>query len=294
MQSFNRNMIINWGVFPVLAAGAIGLAIGATKDESPKVGLPPTVGTVAIATPAAPAAKPQAIAGEKTVVCDAVPMGDGSIRSWVRVGTDGYPLAVGVTFTESALNNLPTGGGKSCCDGPEFALALPKNIPSLPFQHIVVNWNPTGHPPEGIYTVPHFDFHFYTISADEREAITGAGEDAAKCAKPLAAECVAPGYICPPGTVVPKMGTHYLSAATPELHGQKFTKTFLYGAYDGKINFLEPMITKAYLETRPTEVIPVQQPKQYTTPGHYPAAYQIKFDERTKEYTVSLEQLSAK
>jgi hypothetical protein len=131
------------------------------------------------------------------------------------------------------------------------------------------------------------------ISPEEREAITGEGPDLAKCAKPLPAECIAPGYICPPGTIVPKMGSHWILSTTPELHGQKFTKTFLYGAYDGKISFVEPMITKAYLETKPNEVIELARPKQYSVAGYYPSSYQIKFDERAREYTVSLEGMSA-
>src|SRR5256885_16731648 len=39
------------------------------------------------------------------------PLGDGTIRSWVRVDAHNKPTSVGVTFTEAALQNLPTTGG---------------------------------------------------------------------------------------------------------------------------------------------------------------------------------------
>lgn len=31
----------------------------------------------------------------------------------------------------------------------------------VPFQSMQFAWESAGHEPEGIYTVPHFDFHFY-------------------------------------------------------------------------------------------------------------------------------------
>lgn len=37
-----------------------------------------------------------------------------------------------------------------------------------------LNWEPSGHPTEGVYTIPHFDFHFYMISEEEVMNITGA------------------------------------------------------------------------------------------------------------------------
>ena len=39
--------------------------------------------------------------------------------------------------------------------------------------------------------------------------------------------------------------------------GEPFTKTFIYGSYDGTFIFGEPMVAKAYLETKPaTAVLP--------------------------------------
>src|SRR5436309_526546 len=65
----------------------------------------------------------------RIVVGQVRPMGDGTIRAWVRLDAHDKPTSVGVTFTEAALQNLPTtggaGGAGACCGGHEYALALP-------------------------------------------------------------------------------------------------------------------------------------------------------------------------
>jgi hypothetical protein len=44
-----------------------------------------------------------------------------------------------------------------------------------------MDWEPHGHPPPGVYDVPHFDFHFYMITPEERAGIDGStgGQDPA-------------------------------------------------------------------------------------------------------------------
>ena len=41
-----------------------------------------------------------------------------------------------------------------------YHLAFPE-VEGLNFTFAGVDWNPMGHPPENVWTVPHFDFHFY-------------------------------------------------------------------------------------------------------------------------------------
>jgi hypothetical protein len=102
-----------------------------------------------------------------------------------------------------------------------------------------------GHPPPGIYSVPHFDFHFYKMPLAERLAIPPYPQAmAAFNNNPL------PGYLptayvkAPAGEA--KMGAHWMDVTSPEFNGQPFTHTFVYGSYDGKVNFLEPMATLAF------------------------------------------------
>ena len=223
----------------------------------------------------------------QTYIGDVKGLGDGKIRSWVRA-VDGRPAAIGVTFTEAALKGLPTTGdvGMSCCAN-ELVLNPPRDLAIPPFTHIAINWNSNGHIPKGIYDKPHFDFHFYMIDNASRQKITA---DDPALNKPIAADCVPAGHIATPGMM--KMGVHCVDPTSPEFNGVLFTKTFIYGAYDGKLSFVEPMITKTYLESKPDVTVAIKQPRVYPL-GYFPSSYTVRFDPATKEYTVALEGLVA-
>lgn len=214
-------------------------------------------------------------------------VGNGVAYSWAKLDGAGKPLALGVTLTESALTGLPD-PAPGMKEMPEYTLALPKEAAATPFDHIGLNWNSKGHDPTGIYDVPHFDFHFYTLSREERRQITAIGPDLAKCDRQPPAGYLPAGYILAPGSQVPQMGAHWVDPASPEFHGERFTRTLLYGSYDGRIAFIEPMITKAFLETHPEETRSIKLPTAYSKGGYYPTSYTVKYDPARREYTVAL------
>jgi hypothetical protein len=138
---------------------------------------------------------------------------------------------------------------------------------------------------------------------------------AKKAANYPAPEYRAPFYIdaatpagAPPAAVtVPKMGLHWLDVRSPELQGmagnpaafKPFTKTFIYGSWDGRFIFDEPMITRAYIlakrdATDPAvwdEVIPVPRAQRHGQAGYYANAYRIRWDANAREYRVALTHL---
>jgi len=202
-----------------------------------------------------------------------VALGDGEIRSYGIV-QDRVPVEFGVRFGENVFDNAPTeeSDGTSdildadgnvvwhCC-GHERKPAMPKNIGrTTRFRHIVLNWNPMGHPPpNGIYRPPHIDFHFYTISESERESIAVPTaetmcspeipltcDDFATATAPLPTDQFPETFISP-GAVEPHMGNHLLWSGSPEPNGLPFTHTWIYGTWDSDISFWEPMITRDYL-----------------------------------------------
>jgi hypothetical protein len=207
----------------------------------------------------------------------------------VRLDRDGNPVAVGVTLSEDALRELP----KEPPPGEEgigISLELPAEASRTAFKHIWLNFNPHGHPPEKIYDVAHFDFHFYMISDAEREAITATGEGQVKGNKQPAAEFIPEGYSFIPDSTVPRMGAHWVNPVSRELHGQPFTTTFLFGSYDGRLIFAEPMITKSFLEAKTNVTELIKLPKSYERRGaYYPTKYSIRYDAAAREYTVALE-----
>jgi len=218
-------------------------------------------------------------------------MGDGVVWSWVINDAKGNPSSLGITFTETALSGLPENPPS---DMPyiEYELSLPRQIKVAPYIHIVVDWNPHGHIPPGVYDVPHFDFHFYMIAPSERNKITAEGADIARSDKKLPAQYIPPGYILPAGTHEPRMGSHWVDPSSPEFNKQPFTITFIYGSYNGEMTFLEPMAARAFLETRPNITEKIKLPAAYKKRGFYPTAYSIKYDPKRKEYSVSLEGLT--
>jgi len=214
-------------------------------------------------------------------------VGDGVMCSWVRCDTDGKPLAIGVTFTEGVLSGLP-----DTLPTTEYALSLPPEAAATAFTHFAANWNPKGHIPEGVYDMPHFDFHFYIISPEVRAQITATGDDLARVLKTPPTGCLPDGYITAPGASEPHMGNHWIDAASPELHGKRFTTTLVYGSYDGKLAFVEPMMTKAFLEAKPSFISPIKLPAKYLTRAYYPTRYSVSYGGARRRYTVALEGLT--
>lgn len=224
------------------------------------------------------------------VVGDTMDMGNGTVRSWVHTDKDGKPDQIGITFTESALENLPKTKPDNGMDGYEFTLKLPKEASVLPFNHIGIDWNPFGHVPAPIYTVPHFDFHFYMMTPEERMEIDPAGEGLKLCQKKPEPSALPKDFIYAPDSEIKYMGSHWVDVNTPELHGKPFTQTFIYGSYNGKVAFIEPMVTLAYLQSKPSASFPLPQPQKQTTKGkYYPTKYHIKYLADRHEYQIVLD-----
>ncbi len=246
-------------------------------------------------------------------------LGDGSLRTYAQLSGD-RPLSVGIVFPRSTLDNLPTAmtEGKHCYDmdddgtidghaecvgGHERALDLPPALaqrPDNPLTWALVNYNPMGHGPEHIYDRAHFDFHFYIQPKAERDAIrTGPCglaihcDDYATAVKPVPPQYLPEGYR-DHGVAEAAMGNHLLDGSSPEWHGEDFTHTFIYGAYDAKISFLEPMITKELFDRLASGAVdsgcfPVRQPRQWQVGGWYPQDYCIRHRANRDDFTVSME-----
>lgn len=209
-------------------------------------------------------------------------LGHGVVRSTVTMGRDGTPQAIGVRISENSFESLPS-------DPVVLNLGLPQKAAGLPFDHVMMDWNPGGHPPQGIYTLPHFDVHFYMISQEEKMQIT----DQEKAEILPSSEYIPTGYFLPGGPeLVPYMGVHWLDQNAPELppNFEKFTHTFIYGSYDGSFIFMEPMITVEYLENEADGTdFAIAQPDKYPLEGfYYPTTYSMSYDSQRKEYVIEM------
>jgi len=226
-------------------------------------------------------------------------LGNGQVSTFVKYNKN-KPIEIGVEITEAAFYGLPTteSDGKwdvvdrqgnvimPCC-GHEIVMSYPKWVlENTNFKHFVLNWNPQGHVPAGIYDIPHFDFHFYTISNYQRQNIKVAKAENRcfvvdhfvpvtcdiyyRSVKALPAKAF-PARHSNVGAVEPGMGNHLLDLSYPEFNNGIFTHTWIFGTFDGEMILYEPMITKAYLESLTGKVcVNYVAANRNTSKGWYP------------------------
>jgi hypothetical protein len=222
-----------------------------------------------------------------------VKVGNGMVRTYIVTDAKqgGKPLEIGVAMSEQSLEGLPApmpmaadakGHDHAAMQMNMYLLDLPAQNPTQ-YKFVQFDWNPAGHEPEGVYTFPHFDFHFYTVGKDVRASILPSDPLFATKAASFPAQAYWYPFYVDAATLaggipaalatVPQMGLHWLDVRSPELQAlaghpenyKQFTKTFIYGTYDGQFIFDEPMITRAYILEKKTatdpalidEVIPV-------------------------------------
>lgn len=224
--------------------------------------------------------------GPRVFAGDAVAVGNGFARVIVATHATGAPASVSVVLTGAALEGLPPAGHGH--KAHEYVLPMPAEGPATGYDHVGLDWNPAGHIPEGVYSLPHFDVHFYMVDRDERQRITFHGSDRERAIAQPDAGLIPAGYVVPPDTAVERMGLHGFDPAGAEFHGAAFTHTFLYGYHAGRLVFVEPMVSLAYLQARGDVTVPVRTPAEYTFAGYYPTRYRIGFDAERNEYRVAL------
>lgn len=210
---------------------------------------------------------------------DTAVLGRGVVRAWTEVDEDGAPLAIGVTLPDSVIASVPDTGAM-------LSLELPA-VEGLPFRHVLFDWGPKGHPPADLYGVAHWDAHFYVITPEERRAIEE-GETAERPAPALMPE----GFIPVPRLGLysfPEMGVHWMHEDAPELHGDAFDETLIYGSTGDRTIFVEPMVTQAWLAERSAVEAPIPWPAAVAEAGFYPTTYVVRHDPGEEGFRFSLE-----
>ena len=275
----------------VLALGAAATPSAAQHLHHAAPGPAPAAGS-AEAAAAAQAAKslPSAPLSGRIVYGEAVPFGSGTARTLAAVDLDGTPKTLGVSLSPTALDGLPA-EPPADDTGWLYRLPLPGGVKLPPYDHVGLYWNPKGHEPHGVYTIAHFDVHFFMSRAEDLDQITVMDRDLERAYRLPPASAIPPGYILPPNSQHRRMGVHWVDTSSAELHGATFTATFILGSYDAQINFLEPMITRDFLASRPDLTRAVPQPATYGREGWYPTTWAVRWDEGRGEYLVLLDGL---
>jgi hypothetical protein len=220
-----------------------------------------------------------------------VQIGNGHVRSWINITHSGRPLAIGLEMTSGALTKLPEDPNDHMA--ATWHLKLHQKAHAVtPFDHIMLNWNVMGHEPPPIYGLPHFDMHFYKVGMNEVMNMT----DPVKFNLLPPPGYIPPAYLFAGG--VPMMGSHWVDLMSPELQPPNtpnyaaFTHTMIYGSYDGDVIFVEPMITRAFLQSGATVQKWYRQPQLFDPANtYYPQRYNIWKDSKTNRHYVALDEM---
>lgn len=243
-------------------------------------------------------------------------LGDGTVSSYLEINDSEAPAVIGVVFSATALDGLPTDGSdrhhcydrndngivdhaSECLEAYELVIPLPDMVArrsDVPFKWVLLNWNPVGHIPPEVYDLPHFDIHFYMEPIAEVFALeTGpCGPEFIRCDQfEIARRPLPPNYMHPDfkdvEAVVPAMGNHLVDLTSPEFHGQVFTRTWIYGAYDSRVTFYEEMVTRAFLLSNTGQCFSIKSPAAVGRSGFYPTVSCVRHEAETGNYTVSME-----
>jgi hypothetical protein len=243
-------------------------------------------------------------------------VGNGTVSSYAEFEKNGAPKAIGIVFQASALDGLPAAYSdehhcfdrdkdgkidmqKECMGAHEWVIPLPSEVArrsDIPFKWAGLNWNPHGHIPPKVYDLPHFDVHFYIEPIEKVFAVAPGpcGPEFVRCDQfELSTKPLPPNYMHPDyknvGAVAPAMGNHLIDQTGPEFSGKKFTRTWIYGVYDGRVTFYEEMLTRDYLLSQPTACFPLKSPAAVNLRGYYPTQSCIRYHSQANEYTVSME-----
>ena len=243
-------------------------------------------------------------------------LGKGTVTSYAELNRQGEATAIGVVFTLAALDGLPAGGSDlhhcfdrnkdgtidratECIATYEHVIPLPDAVArrgDVPFKWILLNWNPAGHIPPGIYDVPHFDVHFYIEPIANVFALESGpcGPEFVRCDQFEVAKQPVPANYVPPDfrdvdAVVPAMGNHLIDVTGPEFNKQPFTRSWIFGVYGGRVIFYEEMVSRAVLLSKPQSCFPIKSPKAVAISGFYPTASCLRHNAATGEITVSME-----
>jgi hypothetical protein len=173
------------------------------------------------------------------------------------------------------------------------SVPLPETARAAGYDHVSLDWAPHGHEPAGLFGAPHFDVHFYLTTEAERLAIDPADplymEKAAN--RPDAAYM--PATYAPPPQVepIPAMGEHWVDATDPVFAGSPFEAVLIYGAWDGEMTFVEPMVTRDLLASKRDFGGALAQPAKVAREVALPGAWSVSWDEAEGTHVISIDGL---
>ncbi|MWD29115.1 hypothetical protein E0K89_016675 [Aquicoccus sp. SCR17] len=215
------------------------------------------------------------------------PLGDGTVRTFTETNADGLATRIGVEMSHEALASLGH-------DDVYLNIPLPEAASDAGYDHVSLNWMAHGHPPAELFGAPHFDVHFYLTTEEEQMAIDPSDPRFDEKAANRPAPTFMPANYAPPPVVeaIPAMGEHWVDTTDPVFSGQPFEGVLIYGAWDGEVTFVEPMVTLDLLTSGRALGGKVGQPELVAEAVSLPNSWSVSFDAATGTHRVSIDDLA--
>ncbi|WP_276956428.1 DUF5602 domain-containing protein [Allomeiothermus silvanus] len=230
---------------------------------------------------------------QQTVAGPSAMLYGAKVSSWAKLGANGQVMEAGVTIPLSGIEKAPAADpnhqGMNMQMGPEVNLEFPDAVKKATFlDHMELWWEPLGHPPDR-YLTPHFDFHFFGLSASETKTIDCKNLTAPTLdLTPQGYAPAVPPQAKPEEFCVPLMGFHALPlsefAAPGQLKPGLFDQVMIAGAYASKFAFVEPMIARELLLKKQNLSMSVPRPPVLGRRTLYPTQFNATYDSASNAY----------
>ncbi len=168
-----------------------------------------------------------------------------------------------------------------------------------PFSYIEVDWNTEGLPrgPNGSFSSPHFDFHYYLLPQAEVDAQMSCVSTNGKTCDQFKTDytqmqrflnlpdgsTVPAAYRPDVGSSIPDMGLHLLDSTFDyTVDNVNHHPTLLYGTFNGKVVFAEASVTLDTLQDAIAAdggkiTFPFAQPMSFTSGMDWPTTFVIEY-----------------
>lgn len=189
---------------------------------------------------------------------------------------------------------------------------VPKHIKEAAgIDHISIDFNPCGHPPVGVFTAPHYDFHFYKVDPEYRACMT--------CETPIGAPICNPapsaqttsnglgffnvntvlgsgalsnmpaGFEIGMGDMIPLMGGHAWNFTNQPSNASEWEDpVWVMGPYDGSIVYYEPMVPYSFVSGDTEKTYEEDLTYEGQTVKELPTMYTVVYDATSQFTTITL------
>ena len=218
---------------------------------------------------------------------------------------DGVPARVSVEIPQIRFTGpgrsatLPVGPCQHIYRFQFEKVRAPGGEAPSPFRYLEVDWNTEGLPrgPNGSFTSPHFDLHYYLRPRHVVDMKTMCVSSNGKTCDPfktgyakmrrfltMPAPAFVPASYAPDvGSSIPMMGLHLLDRTFDyTVHNVDHHPTLIYGTFDGKVLFAEASVTLATLQdaiAAPDHVVSFRfhQPRAVQGAVPWPTRFTIQY-----------------